>query len=368
MTTINDEYYDDMQFVDYEFNTVPYELFQRQLPGFPPGGPGQFIPPQGGSGPVIPPTKGPHQNPKAPVGGPVPIIPGGQLPPPPPGELNTSGMPQMPPPNYMPSKNDKGVQNFNSQGPNTKAVSPNSIKICLYKYTYIWEVNGRSYWAFLVNIDKVSVSGFRWFGRNWVYFGLALKRIDSFICYSSPYGYNRDDIYDISENFSPYETIKEEFSAEGTRDVYTQTIAAIDIPENKEDFITQTVAYVDDDKITSEIPCMKTRNVGYRINLEVSYPNEYEDELKNNINNIASECMSYAYRVISSTRGDNRSDTLLDTFNDSLSNIPELIQIFSNSFTSKMANLNIPDDNINYSIRKEKIVDNWKATSYNTLI
>lgn len=65
----------------------------------------------------------------------------------------------------------------------TSDVSANSIRFCLYKYIYIWEVNGRNYWAFLLNIDRTSVSGFRWSGRNWVYFGVDLKRIDSFVCY-----------------------------------------------------------------------------------------------------------------------------------------------------------------------------------------
>jgi hypothetical protein len=63
------------------------------------------------------------------------------------------------------------------------SVQSNSVRFCLYKYTYIWERNGRNYWAFLLNVDRRSVSGFRWTGRYWIYFGVDLRRIDSFVCY-----------------------------------------------------------------------------------------------------------------------------------------------------------------------------------------
>ena len=90
------------------------------------------------------------------------------------GEFNPPGMPKSPPPNYAPQKNAAGVQNLNvsSGGVSTKAVSPNSIRFCLYKYTYIWEMNGRNYWTFLLNVDRRTASGFRWFRNSWVYWGL----------------------------------------------------------------------------------------------------------------------------------------------------------------------------------------------------
>ena len=96
-----------------------------------------------------------------------------------------SPSPMGPPPSYIPSKKDAGVQNFGqgSGNPNAKNVSSGSIRFCLYRFTYIWQTNGRSYWAYLTRVDKKSVSGWRWAGFRWVYFGVDLKRIDSFICY-----------------------------------------------------------------------------------------------------------------------------------------------------------------------------------------
>lgn len=98
--------------------------------------------------------------------------------------------PMGPPPAYMPSKNDKNVQSFGknvqSQGygnPQTKAVSGGSIRPCLYRYTYIWQTNGRSYWAYITRVDPRSISGWRWLGFRWVYFGVDTRRIDYFVCY-----------------------------------------------------------------------------------------------------------------------------------------------------------------------------------------
>lgn len=124
-------------------------------------------PPQTGPGPVIPGQGGsPSQM------GPGPVIPG------------QGGGPPGPPPAYIPAKTDQQVKSLQgSGGPGIKAVSPDSVKFCLYRFTYIWQTNGRSYWAYLVRVDRRSISGFRWAGWRWVYFGVDTRRIDSFVCY-----------------------------------------------------------------------------------------------------------------------------------------------------------------------------------------
>ncbi|SHK08702.1 hypothetical protein SAMN02745163_03190 [Clostridium cavendishii DSM 21758] len=97
------------------------------------------------------------------------------------------GSPMGPPPAYIPAKNDTKVKSFSPSGdsnnPNMKYVSGGSLKPCLYRYTYIWQNNGRSYWAYLTRIDPRSVSGWRWLGFRWVFFGVDTNRIDSFVCY-----------------------------------------------------------------------------------------------------------------------------------------------------------------------------------------
>ena len=62
------------------------------------------------------------------------------------------------------------------------AIDPGAIRPCKYRYVYIWLTNGTSFWAWLTYVGKKSVSGFKWTGDKWVYFGTDLRRIDSFIC------------------------------------------------------------------------------------------------------------------------------------------------------------------------------------------
>jgi len=84
------------------------------------------------------------------------------------------GGPTAPPPNYTPQKAYGYAQ--------PKAVSPGSIRRCMYRYVYIWLDNGRSFWAWLNRVDRRTASGWRWNGRRWVYFGIDLRRIDYFEC------------------------------------------------------------------------------------------------------------------------------------------------------------------------------------------
>jgi len=108
---------------------------------------------------------------------------GGQFPQPPgqggqfppyggPGYGQGYGMPSSPPPYYTPQK--KQFQQY--------AVSPGSIRRCMFRYVYIWLDNGRSFWAWITRVDRRTVSGWRWNGRRWVYFGVDLRRIDYFEC------------------------------------------------------------------------------------------------------------------------------------------------------------------------------------------
>lgn len=162
-----DAYENDIKFQNYEISSVPSESFQRQRPPFFPV-PDINVPPI---------SKYPPDFDSAPGFN----FPG--------GAFNPPGLPKSPPPNYIPSKNSVGVQSFSSSGDGigTKAVSADSVFFCRYKFTYIWERNGRRYWAFLLNVDRRSVSGFRWLGSNWVYFGVNLRSIDAFVCYRSTF-------------------------------------------------------------------------------------------------------------------------------------------------------------------------------------
>ncbi|GAA0182257.1 hypothetical protein SH2C18_46680 [Clostridium sediminicola] len=88
------------------------------------------------------------------------------------------GPPKTPPPNKTPQLSD-------SPDASLKAVDPGAIKPCVYRFSYIWLENGKSFWAYLVYVGKKSASGWRWNPRRrrWVYFGVDLNDIKSFVCY-----------------------------------------------------------------------------------------------------------------------------------------------------------------------------------------
>lgn len=117
-------------------------------------------------------TRGFMPPPRPPSGN---IPPGGNMPP----GGSSSQAPKSAPPPYIPSKTQKGVK---SMAPGAKAVDPGSIRPCLFRFTYIWQTNGRGYWAYLTYIGPRSLAGWRWMGWRWIYFGLDLNRVESFYC------------------------------------------------------------------------------------------------------------------------------------------------------------------------------------------
>lgn len=86
------------------------------------------------------------------------------------------GPPTTPPPNITPQL---------TQTPDVElqAVDPGAIKPCVYRFSYIWMKNGKSFWAYLIYVGRTSASGWRYQGNRWVYFGVDLKDIKSFTCY-----------------------------------------------------------------------------------------------------------------------------------------------------------------------------------------
>ena len=290
-----------------------------------------------------------------------PNLPGSNFPGGPPGQSN---MPKSPPPNYTPSKKENGVQNLSSSK-NTKAVSPNSIRFCLFKYTYIWEVSGKNYWTFLIHVDRQSISGFRWLGFTWAYFGLDLRRIDSFICYRDDYSY--EDCKNLRNNDLSLENSKKEYSIHGTKNIYTKTLYSIDIPEIKEDYIAQTIGYINNNIIESEIPCLKYRITSYRINLDISYPDSYIESLKSKINDIANNASISAIDTINSFRDSEFHLNPLEKFNASVSLIPEVLIQFSVKFNSLLNEFNSyqrTELEVTYSIKEEKVLTNWQSSPY----
>ncbi|UII58010.1 hypothetical protein LS684_19810 [Cytobacillus spongiae] len=129
------------------------------FPGFPGGTPG--------GGPGFPPSP-----PGTPPGGGYPGggYPGGGQGP------DLGGAPTAPPPSFVPQQQQ--------QSPSLYAVDPGAIRGCLYRNTYVWLENGRSFWFYPTYVGRTSVAGYRWrrSQRRWVYYGTDLSRISSFRC------------------------------------------------------------------------------------------------------------------------------------------------------------------------------------------
>lgn len=84
--------------------------------------------------------------------------------------------PPGPPPDITPQMSQQ-------QGIGVYAVDPGAIRRCIHHFVFIRLSNGRQFWAWLTFVGRNSVAGYRWNGRRWVYFGIDIRRIDSFICF-----------------------------------------------------------------------------------------------------------------------------------------------------------------------------------------
>ncbi|WP_112180302.1 hypothetical protein [Paraliobacillus zengyii] len=101
---------------------------------------------------------------------PSPGFPGS---PPSQGQGPETGPPSSPPPSYVPAQTQQ-AQAF--------AVDPGSIRRCLFRFTYVWMRGFQEFWFYPIFLGRNSVSGYRWNGFRWVYFGTSLRQIQSFTC------------------------------------------------------------------------------------------------------------------------------------------------------------------------------------------
>ena len=62
------------------------------------------------------------------------------------------------------------------------AIDTGAISPCINRFVYIWPTNGPGFWAFITFVGPRSLAGWRRMGRRWRYFGMDLRRIDSFYC------------------------------------------------------------------------------------------------------------------------------------------------------------------------------------------
>jgi hypothetical protein len=146
-------YYDPNGLQPYHTDIDNYYEYERQM--------GSFFPPFGG-GSMGPPFGPPSQG------------PGGGPPFGPPGQGQGGGPPTAPPPSFVPTQ---------SQQAQVFAVDPGSIRGCLFRYTYVWLRGPGQFWFYPTFVGRRSVSGYRWNGFRWLYFGISLRQIQSFTCF-----------------------------------------------------------------------------------------------------------------------------------------------------------------------------------------
>lgn len=92
--------------------------------------------------------------------------------------------PSGPPPSFIPQQGGAGAQGYGAPGGGAvQFVDQGAIRPCVFRNIYIWPRRGNGFWAFLTFVGNRSVSGFRWQGRRWVYFGMDLREIRSFQCF-----------------------------------------------------------------------------------------------------------------------------------------------------------------------------------------
>ncbi|WP_230192000.1 transporter [Paenibacillus sp. CECT 9249] len=53
---------------------------------------------------------------------------------------------------------------------------------CLQNYTYVWLWNGESFWFYPTRVEYGEVSGYRWNGAFWAFYGIDPRLIMSVSC------------------------------------------------------------------------------------------------------------------------------------------------------------------------------------------
>lgn len=112
---------------------------------------------------------------------------------PPPGFVppgpGMEGQPRMAPPNFIPEP--PGMERRPMKGPGgfefnfvpEREIGRRDLRRCLNSFTFIWLVNGNSFWFYPTFIDRQFVQGFRWRRNHWEFDRININRIIFFRCF-----------------------------------------------------------------------------------------------------------------------------------------------------------------------------------------
>jgi hypothetical protein len=79
------------------------------------------------------------------------------------------GPPKSPPPSTIPPKPQNSY-----------------IIDCIHQYTYVWPKVGAPFWFYPISVEQIGVTGYRWSGRYWAFYGFDPRLIDEVACYPVP--------------------------------------------------------------------------------------------------------------------------------------------------------------------------------------
>jgi hypothetical protein len=68
-------------------------------------------------------------------------------------------------------------------GPGDLQSIQRGMRGCLFRFTYIWLINGNEFWFFPTFVDRDFVQGFRWRRNRWEFDRISLRRIFFFRCF-----------------------------------------------------------------------------------------------------------------------------------------------------------------------------------------
>lgn len=57
---------------------------------------------------------------------------------------------------------------------------------CMYKHTYVWLKNGAQFWFYPTSVQYGAVTGYRWTGAFWTFYGFDSRLIDEVSCQPVP--------------------------------------------------------------------------------------------------------------------------------------------------------------------------------------
>jgi hypothetical protein len=78
--------------------------------------------------------------------------------------------PESPPPAYIPPKPS----------------SPSYMIDCVFQNTYVWLTTEEGFWFYRPRVDYDGVTGYRWNGVFWMFYGIDPRFIDAVSCYPTP--------------------------------------------------------------------------------------------------------------------------------------------------------------------------------------